>query len=53
MVGDSAVDVDTGRAFGARTVGCTWGLRPLEELRDAAAEILIDHPSQLPAVLGR
>jgi len=53
MVGDSAVDIDTGRAFGARTVGCTWGLRPLEELRDAGAEILIDHPSQLPGVLGR
>ncbi|MEO8605214.1 MAG: HAD-IA family hydrolase [bacterium] len=53
MVGDSAVDIDTGRAFGARTVGCTWGLRPVEELRQAGAELLIDHPADLPPLLRR
>jgi phosphoglycolate phosphatase len=53
MVGDSAVDIDTGRAYGAATVGCTWGLRPVAELRRAGAQILIDHPAQLPQALGR
>ena len=53
MVGDSAVDIDTGRAFGARTVGCTWGLRPVEELRQAGAQVLVDHPSQWPSLFGR
>lgn len=52
MVGDSAVDVETGRRYGARTVGCTWGLRPREELRAAGAEVLIDHPSALPGVIA-
>ena len=33
MVGDSAIDVETGRAAGARTIGCGWGLRGREELR--------------------
>ncbi len=51
MVGDSAVDVELGRAFGARTVGCTWGLRGRDELRDAGAEFLIDAPSELLTVM--
>jgi phosphoglycolate phosphatase len=51
MVGDSAIDVETGRRYGARTVGCAWGLRPRDELRAAGADILIEHPSALPGVL--
>lgn len=51
MVGDSAVDVAVGRAYGARTVGCTWGMRPRAELQDAGAGLLIDHPSALPAAI--
>ena len=52
MVGDSAVDVETGRAYGARTIGCAWGLRGPDELRAAGAEVLIEHPSALPAVIA-
>lgn len=51
MIGDSAVDVETGRGYGARTVGCAWGLRPREELRAAGVEHLIEHPSALPPLL--
>ncbi|MDX2166550.1 MAG: HAD-IA family hydrolase [Deltaproteobacteria bacterium] len=51
MVGDSAIDVATGRAYGARTIGCAWGLRPRAELQAAGADALIDHPAQLPAAL--
>ena len=51
MVGDSAVDVELGRAFGARTVGCTWGLRGRDELYEAGAEFLIDAPSELLTVM--
>jgi phosphoglycolate phosphatase len=54
MVGDSAVDVRTGRAAGARTIGCTWGMRGVEELIAAGADILVDHASEIaPRVLGR
>lgn len=52
MVGDSAVDVDTGSAFGARTVGCAWGLRPRAELERAGAEVIVERPSDLPVVIG-
>ncbi|MGD9763622.1 MAG: HAD family hydrolase [Candidatus Binatia bacterium] len=52
MIGDSAIDVATGRAFGARTVGCSWGLRTAVELREAGADIIIDHPSELPRIVA-
>lgn len=52
MVGDSAVDVEAGRAFGARTVGCSWGLRPREELVTAGADSIIDHAGELVRVIG-
>lgn len=52
MIGDSAVDIETGRAAGARTIGCAWGLRGRDELRAAACEFLIEHPREIPALLG-
>jgi phosphoglycolate phosphatase len=53
MIGDSAIDVETGRAAGARTIGCGWGLRGHEELRAAGAEFLLEHPREIaPIVLG-
>lgn len=51
MVGDSAVDVETGKGFGARTVGCAWGLRSREELRAAGVDHLIEHAAELPPLL--
>jgi phosphoglycolate phosphatase len=54
MVGDSAIDVETGRAAGARTIGCAWGLRGREELRAAGVEFLLEHPREIaPLVLGQ
>jgi phosphoglycolate phosphatase len=47
MIGDSGVDVATGRAAGARTIGCAWGLRGREELADAGCDHLIEHPSEI------
>ncbi len=51
MVGDSAVDVKTGRAAGVRTVGVTWGLRP-QDLQLDAPDLLIDDLRELPALLA-
>jgi phosphoglycolate phosphatase len=54
MVGDSGVDVETGRAAGAHTIGCLWGLRGREELDRAGADVLVGHPREIPpVVLGR
>jgi len=52
MVGDSAIDVATGRAAGARTIGCTWGLRPVDELRAAGADAIVDAPGEIAAAIA-
>ena len=53
MVGDSAVDVQTGRASGARTIGCGWGLRGRDELRAAGADYVIEAPREIPPLVRR
>jgi phosphoglycolate phosphatase-like HAD superfamily hydrolase len=53
MVGDSPIDVETGRRFGARTVACAWGLRERDELVAAAPDFLIERANELPALLAR
>lgn len=49
MVGDSAIDVRTGRAAGARTVGVTFGFDP-EGVRAEAPDLLLD---RFPELVGR
>jgi phosphoglycolate phosphatase len=51
MVGDSAIDVATGRAAGARTIGCAWGLRGIDELRAAGVDALVETPGEIPALV--
>jgi phosphoglycolate phosphatase len=51
MIGDSAVDVATGRAAGARTIGCAWGLRGRDELAEAGCEFLIEHPREIAEIV--
>ncbi|RIK93742.1 MAG: phosphoglycolate phosphatase [Proteobacteria bacterium] len=51
MVGDSAVDIETGRAAGARTIGCAWGLRGRDELVAAGCEFLVEHPGEIPPLV--
>lgn len=46
-VGDSEVDVKTGQNAGVQTVAVTWGFRTKEELKQAGAEVMIDHPQEL------
>jgi len=47
FVGDSNVDVQTGRNAGMRTVAVTWGLRDRQELREAKPYALVDDPMQI------
>jgi phosphoglycolate phosphatase len=51
-VGDSDTDVETGLRAGFRTVGASWGFRGADELRAAGADVVIDHPLELLAVLS-
>ncbi|ORX85333.1 HAD-superfamily hydrolase, subfamily IA, variant 1 [Anaeromyces robustus] len=40
MIGDSNVDIFTGQNAGTRTIGCTWGFRGEDELKNAGAEYI-------------
>ena len=51
LIGDSHVDVETARAAGARSLGCTFGLSP-DTLAAARADATVDHASEWPAALG-
>ena len=51
MIGDSHVDVETARACGAVSLGCTFGLSP-ESLKAARPDLSVDHASEWPRVLG-
>ncbi len=46
-IGDSGVDMTTARGAGVRSVGATWGFRAREELVEAGADFLADHPSEV------
>jgi len=47
IVGDSAVDIETGAVAGIRSVGVSWGYRRRDELAEAGAEIIIDRPAEI------
>jgi phosphoglycolate phosphatase len=51
IIGDSNIDVITGRNAGIYSVGVTYGLAP-HTLEDAPPDVLIDHPQELATVLG-
>jgi phosphoglycolate phosphatase len=51
LVGDSAVDLATGRAAGVRVCAVTWGLGERAAL--ASADYLCDTPAELGDLLGR
>jgi phosphoglycolate phosphatase len=52
FLGDSGVDIATGKAAGMRALGAGWGFRGTEELRTAGAEAVLGKPSELLAWLG-
>jgi phosphoglycolate phosphatase len=52
FIGDTPIDIETGKRAGMKTVAVTWGFRPLEELASLSPDILINHPRELePHVL--
>jgi len=47
FVGDTAVDILTGRSANMKTVGVLWGFRDEKELTDYKADIIIKNPLEL------
>lgn len=51
FVGDSNVDIFTAKNSGIKSVGCLWGFRTYEELKEAGADYIINEPSELLKIL--
>ena len=51
MIGDTTMDIRTGRAAGAQTIGVLCGFGTERELRDAGAQLILRTTSDLLAVL--
>ncbi|MEW6648869.1 MAG: HAD family hydrolase [Chloroflexota bacterium] len=52
MVGDTTVDIRTGKAAGAQTVGVLCGFGGENELRRAGAGLILESTAELAAALG-
>lgn len=50
-IGDTDVDMKTGRAAGMATVGVLWGFRGREELERSRAEHIVERPQEILALL--
>lgn len=46
-IGDTATDVQTGKAAGLFTVGVLWGFRTKDELEKAGADAVAAHPEEI------
>ena len=47
FVGDTSVDIETGKAANLHTIGVKWGFRTEQELKDAGAEFIVSEPNEL------
>ncbi len=46
-IGDSEVDIETGKAAKIRTLTVTWGFRSRQALTEAGAELFVDRPEEI------
>jgi phosphoglycolate phosphatase len=51
MIGDTLYDIHMGAAAGCKTIGVGWGYHPVNELRDAGADFLVENMDELKAAL--
>lgn len=53
VVGDTTFDVQMARAAGVAAIGVAWGYHPVDELRAAGADVIIECFEELSSVLSR
>ena len=47
FVGDSEVDIQTGKSAGVYTVAVSWGFRELETIKSFGPDVIVDKPLEL------
>ena len=47
MIGDTNIDIKTGKNAGIKTIGCLWGFRTLKELKEAEADFIAEKPKDI------
>jgi len=50
MIGDRHHDIEAGTEHAATTIGVTWGFGSREELIEAGADYIVDHPDEILAI---
>lgn len=53
FIGDTNVDIRTGKNAGITTIGVLWGFRDRAELAEAGADYIIEKPSEILDILRR
>lgn len=51
FIGDSGIDIRTGKNAGVKTVGVTYGFRPVEEIMENEPDFLVDSPLKLKEII--
>ena len=46
-IGDSDVDIATAKNAGVKSIGCLWGFRDEETLKNAGADIIVSRPEEI------
>jgi len=49
-IGDTATDMKTGKGADLYTIGVLWGFRDYDELKNADADAIISHPSEIISI---
>ena len=53
FVGDTYVDITTGKNAKMKTIGVLWGFRDEEELKNAGADFIVSHPSEIYDIIKK
>lgn len=51
FIGDTYVDISTGKNAGMKSVGVLWGFRDEAELLDAGADYIVAHPREIADII--
>ena len=52
VIGDAIYDMLMAKSAGAKAIGVSWGYASVEELKQAGADVIVDHPSEILAHIG-